>query len=140
MKPRINKNQFVFDRPESRDIAEYIGKNGCVDSIKLRELFKGDMSDSYFKSILQCLVASGVVTVGGWTRPKGQQCCRQYEATPTWRKALEAAVEVRRVQNMTPSKGRPRAGYVRITYPTGEWLPDWKPFRDPMHTLLMGKV
>jgi hypothetical protein len=142
MKERINKLTYVFDRMESVELAEYVGKNGKENSVKLREMFRiNDMTDSYFKSILQALCHAGVIEKSKWIRLKDHPPCLEYAATKQWRKRLDEVIEIRRIQNTIPVSGRPKSAQTkaRCDYPTGEWLSRWKPFRDPMHTILMGQ-
>ena len=135
------KLYYVFDRPETRDVAEYIGTHGSAPAGFLKDKFQGnEITDSYFKSILQCLCHAGVIEMKGFSRPRETRASRIYEAKPNWRRKLEEAVEKRRVYNATP-RGQGTGIYERgCTYPTGEWVSNWKPFRDPLHTMLMGKV
>ena len=136
---RALKLFYVFDRPEARDIAEYIGEHGEAPAYLLKTKFQGDMTDSYFKSILQCLCHAEVVEMTSFARPAGQPASRIYKATKNWRKQLETAVDKRRQYNASP-RGSGTGLYPRgCNYPTGEWVSNWKPFRDPLHTMLMGQ-
>jgi len=136
---RLDDLMHVMDHPKTVPIAEYIGTHGLVPSTKIREVFLSGMTDSFFKSILQCLNHGGVIKAGKFVREAGKTPCREYEACKDWRKKLIVLIEARIKWHQTKRETKTKRERKVYDYPTGDWVQKWKPFRDPMHTLLMGK-